>query len=796
MNSSSDRDLHPNPILAAGQPLLWLLFAPSVWCAYLHRYAPDLTPFFSLIQLLPAHWRTPALRRLLLLGYGLWPLLVSLGTILWLASVGHLHWVALTGLLYGLGLGLTIGLVIGAAAGIAALTVAIPTYALIWQAPDVMLIDMVLGHGFALVYGLTGAIVAHVIQNLALAVAPPRRLGPGQMMRQLGGFVIALAVSAAIFVLATSGTSQTVTARQSGRLPDQAVSLFFTAAPSLLLGVAAGWRSGRWQHGLRAGLIVLWAALLAFGDTGTQLGVTPPAGEFLAVFGLTTALVWLLFFALPYVLVEGLAGPWAGAVAGALGGLVFFPALPRLFVFFALTQNLVWAAGLTLLGLTAVWWRPLLFFPLQAAWHTILLRRAERGGKPDSDWHPAFWDELQFLPLYGLDDYLALLVEKDRVAGERALTRVSAGRQRWAAQAAQIEIDARRLEGCATVTQIAEWHGQTGMVALGGPASALLRSFDHLSQETAAGLAQTGRYNQRLVLQGVAEALNGLVRELTRSSDAYAARFQPIAESWHACMAAQVQTLTELAEQTGEIANPYIVGVPLTRRQELFVGRIDISAHIEGLLQDRNHPPLLLYGQRRMGKTSLLYNLRWLLPRRIVPLFVDLQGPVAWSKSHDSFLYNIAKAMTTSADEQGLHLDSLTREALLNDPFTVFDDWLDSVERALIAGGRSTILLALDEFEALDQTLRLGILDESAILGGLRHIIQHRPRFKLLLAGSHTLDEFQRWSSYLINAQTIHLRYLRPDEALRLIERPVPDFALVYAPVASRRVLELTRGHP
>ena len=31
----------------------------------------------------------------------------------------------------------------------------------------------------------------------------------------------------------------------------------------------------------------------------------------------------------------------------------------------------------------------------------------------------------------------------------------------------------------------------------------------------------------------------------------------------------------------------------------------------------------------------------------------------------------------------------------------------------------------------------------AALLGMLRHLIQHRPRFKVLLSGSHTLDELQ-----------------------------------------------------
>ncbi|MEE8390039.1 MAG: hypothetical protein V3S14_04485 [Anaerolineae bacterium] len=109
------------------------------------------------------------------------------------------------------------------------------------------------------------------------------------------------------------------------------------------------------------------------------------------------------------------------------------------------------------------------------------------------------------------------------------------------------------------------------------------------------------------------------------------------------------------------------------------------------------------------------------------------------------------------------------------DHVTCFDEWLDQVEQVL---GQNTALLALDEFEALDGALAKGHFDETAVMGMLRHLIQHRPRFKVLLAGSHTLDDLQRWSSYLINVQVVHIGYLEEDETRQLVEQPVKDFAL------------------
>ena len=67
---------------------------------------------------------------------------------------------------------------------------------------------------------------------------------------------------------------------------------------------------------------------------------------------------------------------------------------------------------------------------------------------------------------------------------------------------------------------------------------------------------------------------------------------------------------------------------------------------------------------------------------------------------------------------------------------------------------------------------------------------------KILIAASHTPAELQRWASYLINVQLVHISYLKEAEARQLVERPVKGFPLRYEPGACQRVLDLTRRHP
>ena len=84
--------------------------------------------------------------------------------------------------------------------------------------------------------------------------------------------------------------------------------------------------------------------------------------------------------------------------------------------------------------------------------------------------------------------------------------------------------------------------------------------------------------------------------------------------------------------------------------------------------------------------------------------------------------------------------------------------------------------------------MRVLIVEGNAELGAVWARSIQRLGVEVLLAGSHTLDEFERWASYLINVQVLYLGYLQEVEARQLIERPAPSFALQYQAEAVERV--------
>lgn len=774
----------------------WFYFQPQGWLHLMRQVGPALSPYATLLHLFTAGLLPRLPRRLLLFGFVAYPAALGL-LITLLLPIGPRSAAGMAlGMMLGVLIGVTLGLIVSLAAGMATAVVGTAVFTLLLAPASLLSIDLLLDRWLGAALGLCAAVAVSVLIN------PEQTAVQFDRLRVAGGIILGVLVSAIVLAVVVGVSLAVVYYWQRGLLGGEETAVLIVLAPLAIFVLAAYISSGSWRLGLAVGLVIglaVGALTVTFiGRIGFDTDLTG-----VPLRNITTVLVvtaFLMLFLLPYTLANRLGGIWAGRIAGGIGTLAVHPAFFGVYPWYALWDNLLLHAALVGLGWTVHLWRPLLFYPFELAWSVLLARLEQQrvgAGKSIVERQPVFWDAYQYLPLVGLLDHLLLAIERYPQEEERWLTAVSRTRQHKIARLAQLELEARRLEALPDIFALARVHEQLSAALSTDVVGALLRTFRQVSLDTAAALGQQSSYNQRLALGATADRLNGLVRELTRSREPGALRFRPIAAHWFRLTSEYAAALQTAVIQRQEIDDPYVIGVPLTAEQEIFVGRRAVSRRIEQLLLDRRGPPLLLYGQRRMGKTSLLNNLGRLLPQHIVPLFVDLQGPVSFASDHAGLLYNLARGMQRSAyDQRGALLPQLSRSAVEVDPFTAFDVWLDQVEGQLISDAGARILLMLDEFETLDEALQMGRFQESFVLGMLRHLIQHRRRFKVLLAGSHTLDEFKRWSGYLINAEVIHLDCLSEAEAMQLIERPLPTFKLAYPPAISQRVFALTGGHP
>jgi hypothetical protein len=508
------------------------------------------------------------------------------------------------------------------------------------------------------------------------------------------------------------------------------------------------------------------------------------------------------------MLFERAGGPIFGAFAGAFAnGMAWLP-MYRYLIFenepynplLLLPYGHVWIALIILAGLTVHYWLPVVIFPFSSIWNRILYQRDLQvlpQSKPILKWNSVFWDEFQFLPLIGLDKHLVLVHKHDPGLGQHFMQIVNASRQNWAVQEAQVELDAHQLESLESIEEIAKAHDELVIGStMESPVNVILNVFSLISQDTLVALNHTSTFHRRLGMKAIVDRLNGLLRDIMRSDDPKIQRFYRVASEWLQIIQGSIAELEKKGENTQEIDNPYIVGVPLTEQQRIFVGRSDIGTRLEYWLSDQRCPPLFLYGQRRMGKTSLLLNLGRLIRGDILPLFIDGQY-VASGENYQEIIKNTAREFNRSASRQrNISLPQPKYAGLESETLVTFNDWLDQIEDVLDQQGFKSVLLALDEFDALYTAAERGCFDEVDFLNLLRYLIQHRTRFKVLLTSARSPNEFGHWTSQLINLQVIHLGPLKPEEARELVESPTKDFQLKYTPEASQRVISLSGGHP
>jgi hypothetical protein len=185
--------------------------------------------------------------------------------------------------------------------------------------------------------------------------------------------------------------------------------------------------------------------------------------------------------------------------------------------------------------------------------------------------------------------------------------------------------------------------------------------------------------------------------------------------------------------------DPYVAGVPVAGK--LFVGRADVLQMIHNnLVPAAGKNILVLRGQRRTGKTSVLLRLRDTLPEEsgglYLPALVSLQG-LAMVQGEGAFFYHLARRIQLELGHHGVKVPAPAREDFDRDLTEAFE--LDFLGRLTEALGRRQVLLMLDEFEMLRGAIDQGRLG-SQVLEYFRHLMQHTPLL-FLIAGTHKLRE-------------------------------------------------------
>lgn len=242
------------------------------------------------------------------------------------------------------------------------------------------------------------------------------------------------------------------------------------------------------------------------------------------------------------------------------------------------------------------------------------------------------------------------------------------------------------------------------------------------------------------------------------------------------------------------ITNPYIVGTPLHAGSALFYGRDALVKSIqEDLTAVRRHN-LVLIGQRRMGKTSLLKQLQTRLDETLIPVYLDGQA-MALDPGMAGFFLNMATEIVFALEDRGVPLTLPQIEQFEKNPAMSFERTF--LEEVLTHINGRHLLILFDEFEELENAVRRGNLEQT-VFSFLRHLMQHYDHLSFIFCGTHRLEELAAdyWSVLFNISLYHHVGSLTQEEAYQLIQDPVAEYGLRYDDLSLEKIWRLTSGHP
>jgi tetratricopeptide (TPR) repeat protein len=232
--------------------------------------------------------------------------------------------------------------------------------------------------------------------------------------------------------------------------------------------------------------------------------------------------------------------------------------------------------------------------------------------------------------------------------------------------------------------------------------------------------------------------------------------------------------------------NPYIVGNPI-KAQASFFGRQDIFREVLQVLRQRDSNAIVLYGQRRIGKTSVLLQLEKQLAHdgEFTPVYFDLQDKAA--KSLPEVLFELSQ-----------HISKVTGQAAAkSSDFNSTSDYFRSIFLPEVAQKVATggLILLFDEFDVLDSPMQTQASE--AFFPYLRAWMADVQKVKFVFViGRRPEDLSVRTMSTFKGIQSTRVSFLSRKDAEDVVLQSEKDNSLKWEEGGVQRVLDLTYGHP
>jgi len=232
--------------------------------------------------------------------------------------------------------------------------------------------------------------------------------------------------------------------------------------------------------------------------------------------------------------------------------------------------------------------------------------------------------------------------------------------------------------------------------------------------------------------------------------------------------------------------NPYVTGNAVGG-SPAFIGRTDILQTVYNLLYNSQQNAIVLFGQRRIGKTSVLKELEAKLPEEKdnhLPIYFDLMY-----KAHLSLeviLHDLADTIGQKLSEEIPQWENTTHQ---------FRTWLAGLLENDKLANKSLVLL-FDEFDALNDTKAEQMRDEFFRYLHADLLPIDPKKLNFIFAIGRNLDDFKAALALFKNITSYRVSLLTGKDTYKLIRLSESNQSLHWSSKTVTKIGELTNGHP
>jgi ABC-type branched-subunit amino acid transport system substrate-binding protein len=233
--------------------------------------------------------------------------------------------------------------------------------------------------------------------------------------------------------------------------------------------------------------------------------------------------------------------------------------------------------------------------------------------------------------------------------------------------------------------------------------------------------------------------------------------------------------------------NPYVIGRPID--QQLFFGREKLFSAIQDDIQHNRHI-ILLHGQRRIGKSSVIRNIPHELNDLNEFVFVTFNLEHYSQKSLSEILVDLSQEILNdlSLEDHNIKLPEITELEL--DSGIFYHQFLQQVYQLL---ENKNLVLVLDEFDALINSHDSELLEQ--VYKYLSSLINFNKKLFLVLLIEQKSVNNHRISKIFKDVPVREIGLLNEDSTKKLIINPAKNI-LEYKEDAIKAILYLSAGHP